>query len=174
MASTWYKWLILPVLFVRSVGPQEITVDPHPVYISVTEINHNAGDKTLEISCKIFSTDFETTLAKAFNTKIDLFNPRDKEVLNKQITDYIRKHLVIKADGKPTTLELVGFEREDDAIWNYFQVNNIAVAPKKVEVANSLLYDAFDQQINLLHVTVGGQRKSTKLNYPDANAAFEF
>ena len=34
----------------------------HPIFVSVTEIEHNAKDKTLEISCKIFTDDFEKTL----------------------------------------------------------------------------------------------------------------
>ena len=34
----------------------------HPIYVSVTEIQHNAKDKTLEISCKIFTSDFEAIL----------------------------------------------------------------------------------------------------------------
>ena len=34
----------------------------HPIFVSVTQIDHNATDKTLEISCKIFTDDFEQTL----------------------------------------------------------------------------------------------------------------
>ena len=43
---------------------------PHPYYISVVEINHNPTDKTLEISCKIFTNDFEATLEKNYKTKV--------------------------------------------------------------------------------------------------------
>jgi hypothetical protein len=173
MASYLYKWSFLLILL-AAIPTQRAGSAFHPVYISVTEINHNAAEKTLEISCKIFTNDFEQTLTKAFNAKVDLFNPRDKAVLDKQITDYMRKHLILKTDGKPVTLELVGYEREDDALWSYFQVNNITTAPKKLDVSNSLLYDMFNQQINLMHVTVGGQRKSTKLNYPDMVTSFQF
>ncbi len=41
----------------------------HPFYVSVTEISHNAKDKTLEISCKLFSSDFETVLEKWVHMK---------------------------------------------------------------------------------------------------------
>ena len=30
----------------------------HPIHVSVTEINHNAADKTLEVSVRIFTDDF--------------------------------------------------------------------------------------------------------------------
>ena len=71
------------------------------------------------------------------------------------------------------SLEFVGFEKENEAVWSYLQVSN-TVAPKRVEINNDLLYDAFDQQINLVHISVGGNRKSTKLNYPEASASFQF
>ena len=39
--------------------------------------------------------------------------------------------------------------------------------PKKVEAAVSFLYNLFDDQINIVHMIVGGQRKSEKLTYPN-------
>ena len=173
MVSSLYKWSVLVLLSVF-FPTQWAGSAVHPVYISVTEINHNPAEKSLEISCKIFTNDFEQTLTKAFNAKVDLFNPKDKAVLDKQITEYMRKHLVLKTDGKPVTLELVGYEREEDALWSYWQVTNMPNPPKKVDISNSILYDMFNQQINLMHVTVGGQRKSTKVNYPDMAASFQF
>ena len=144
----------------------------HPIFVSVTEINHNARDKNLEIACKIFTDDLETVLAKATGQKIDLFNPKDTALTGRQISDYISKHLLLKVDGKPVTLSFLGFEREQDAVWSYFEVNNVAGVPKNLAIMNNLLYDNFKQQINLMHVTVAGKRQSTKLDYPESDAAF--
>jgi hypothetical protein len=41
-------------------------------------------------------------------------------------------------------------------------------------VVNSILYELYDKQMNLMHVSVGGNRKSTRLNYPDKEATFNF
>jgi hypothetical protein len=176
MVTLLFKWLsILTVAFAGSelsTPSATAALDLHPFYVSVTEINHNATDKNLEISCKIFTDDFEATLTKNFNTRVDLFNPRDKQQVDRFISDYVGKHLVIKLDGKPVHLEFVGFERESEAVWSYFQVKT--PAPKKVEITNTLLYDSFNEQINLMHITVNGSRKSTKLNYPNGQATFQF
>jgi hypothetical protein len=176
MALLLYKWFFVSFL-AGMMGTKATRADKdnpiHPFYVSVTEINHNAGDKNLEISCKIFTDDFETALGKASGTKVDLFNPKDKQFVEKQITSYIKKHLVIKLDNKQVPLEFVGFERENEAVWTYLQVSNTS-APKKIDINNDLLYDSFDQQINLMHVSVGGNRKSTKLDYPDVSATFQF
>jgi hypothetical protein len=112
-------------------------------------------------------------LSKSAGIKIDLFNPKDKQATDKIVFAYIRKHLIIKLDNKPVTLEFVGFERENEAVWSYLQVST-ASSPKKIEISNDLLYETFNQQIHLMHVSVGGNRKSTKLNYPDSNTSFQF
>ena len=175
MAVPLFKWFV--IFFMTSLGysgrEESKGSFNHPFFVSVTEINHNAGDKNLEISCKIFTDDLETALTKSTGTKVDLFNARDKHLAEKQIAAYIKKHLVMKLDNKPVTLEFVGFERENEAVWSYLQVA-YTPAPKKVDINNDLLYDAFNQQINLMHISVGGNRKSTKLNYPDASASFQF
>ncbi|MET0298685.1 MAG: DUF6702 family protein [Flavitalea sp.] len=154
--------------------PSQDENDDHPIYVSITEINHNPSVKSLEIACKIFTEDLEAVLARAYGTKVDFFHPKDSAAAGKLITDYISKHLVISVDGKKVKPVLIGFEREVDAVWSYFEVTGVPVAPKTVNILNDLLYDSFKQQINLMHVTVGGKRKSTKVDYPDANASFSF
>lgn len=171
MASVLFKWLFGITLLAGE--PSMETSSFHPFYVTVTEINHNAADNNLEISCKIFTDDFETTLSKAYGVKIDLFNPKDKALVEKQIAEYVKKHLQLKLDSKAAKLEFVGFERENEAVWSYFQVSNTN-APKRIDIVNNLLYESFDEQIHLIHITVGANRKSTKLKNPETNYSFEF
>lgn len=145
----------------------------HPFHVSVVEINHNAVDKTLEITCKIFRDDFEKILIQNYKTKVDLINPTDRPAMEKLVNDYVQKHLGIKAGGKLLHYTGLGFEREDDAVYSYFQIENIS-SVKKIELTNTILHDLFDDQLSIMHVTVGGNRKSGKLNYPAKEAAFQF
>lgn len=145
----------------------------HPLYISVTEINHNAKDKILEVSCKVFTNDLEAVLEKMSGSRVDLSAAGEKTATDKLIDAYVEKHLRLRVDGRPVALHFVGSEKENDGTWSYFQVNDIS-SVKKIEAVDELLYDSFNQQINIMHVTVGGQRKSTRLDYPDANATFEY
>jgi hypothetical protein len=162
MVFLLHKWLLLGWMTVV-----------HPFFLSVTEINHNAKDKTIEIACKTFTDDLETSIHKSTGIKLDLVNPKDQAAVEKAIGDYIKKHLQLKADGKALQLEFVGYEKENEAIWSYYQVSNVA-AVKKIDVQTNVLFEASDKQINLLHVTVNGSRKSTKLDYPATNASFEY
>jgi len=145
----------------------------HPFHVSVVEINHNATDKTLEISCKIFTDDFEKVLEQNYKAKVDLINPPNKAAMDTLVKKYIISHLSLSADGKPVKLSYIGFERENEAVYSYVQVDNIP-AVKKIDIINKLMHDLFTDQVNLMHVIVGGNRKSTKLDYPETQANFNF
>jgi hypothetical protein len=176
MVILLYKWLFLASAFLangRSGGPAD-SAARHPLFVSVTEMNYNAADKNLEISCKIFTDDLEKTLSNIYHTKVDLTTPANKSEVDKLVKAYIISHLQLKLDNKAVTLGFVGYEKENDAVWSYFEVNNTTTAPKKIDVMNSILYESYDKQMNLMHVTVGGNRKSTRLNYPDKEASFQF
>lgn len=161
MAFLLHKWLVATVALI------------HPFFVSVTEVNHNSKEKTLEISCKTFADDLEKAIDNTAKLKVDLFNIKDSAIAEKGISDYIKKHLVIRIDGKPAQLEFIGFEREGDALWSYYQVSNVS-SVKKIDVNNTILHETSTDQINLMHVTVGGVRKSSKLDYPASEAIYNF
>ena len=185
MASFLNKWFFISVipLLLLNMRPISDTTEtksplrrvggPHPFHVSVVEINHNAADKTLEISCKIFTDDFEKVLAQNYKTKVDLINPPDKAAMDTLVKKYIITHLSLNADGKPVKLSYIGFERESEAVYSYVQVDGIAFV-KKIDINNKLMHDLFTDQVNLMHVIVGGNRKSTKLDYPETYATFSF
>lgn len=174
MVILLYKWLFLLSAFLQKDEAAALPYNVgHPLYVSVTEINHNAADKNLEISCKIFTDDFEKTLTNIYHTKVDLTAPANKAEADKLVMEYIKSHLLLKLDNKAVTLSFVGFEKENDAVWSYFEVQNTA-APKKIEVVNTILYETYEKQMNLMHVTVNNNRKSSRLNYPDKQASFQF
>lgn len=185
MASSFYKWLLIPymsslaLLFIDPnmyelpKAPHRGVGGPHPFHVSVVEINHNAADKTLEITCKIFTDDFEKVLVQNYNTKVDLINPPDKKAMDSVVKKYIVSHLSIVVDGKPGNFTYLGFERDAEAVYSFVQIENIS-SVKKVELTNKLMHDLFTDQINIMHVVVNGNRKSTKLDYPASTAKVEF
>lgn len=180
MAISSFKWSMITLLFFGHslltgfAHPKATEFPPHPFFVSVTEIEYNAGEKALEMSIKVFTDDFEKVLVKATGGPVDIYKPKDKALLEKQIADYIKKHFLIKADGKPLSLEYVGYEIEEQSTFSYFQVTNLPKAPKKIEISNAVFYEMFEKQISIMHLNVGGGRKSTKLDYPATEAVFEF
>ncbi len=146
---------------------------PHPFYVAVTEVTQNAAEKSLEVSCKFFADDFEETLQKAYKTPLDITAAKDKGNFDRFIPDYISRHLSLFADGKPVKLSYIGFEKDKESVYCYFEVLNTP-SVKQVQATNTLLHDFKNEQINIMHVTVNGKRQSTKLDYPASKAAFQF
>ena len=144
----------------------------HPVYMSVTEFVFDPVQKKAEMTCKIFSNDFESVLKK-YHTGVDLLNPTKKEISGRWMNEYVQQKLKVKVNGKPLTLEYLGFEIEEDAVL-IFYVSSAMESPKEIIFENKLLYDFKTAQMNIMHVEVNKQRKSRKLTYPDVIAKFEF
>lgn len=145
----------------------------HPIYVSVTEIQHNPKDKTLEISCKIFTSDFEAILKSKTKSKVNLLQPTDKILMESLVNQYIQQHLKIKVDGNLKPMEFLGYEQNEDAIQSFFEINDVA-ALKKIDVQDDILYEYKSEQISIIHVVVNGNRKSTKLVNPDNSFSLNY
>lgn len=172
MAASIYKWLVIPVLglVLTSATPPVV----HPLHVSVVEINHNKEDKTIEVSCKIFTDDFEKILTKNYKAKVDLTNPVSKPAMDSLVKKYIFSHLSISVNGKPVALSYVGFETQTDASYAYVEVDNVP-AMNKMEVATNLMYDMYEDQMNIIHATINGaNRQSNKITFPETNIVFNF
>jgi hypothetical protein len=182
MAAWLNKWLsfalLLPVFAFLPAKDEVQISDPiprivHPFHVSVIEINHNNSEKTLEISCKIFTDDFEKILAKNYKAKTDLINPPNKAAMDTLVKKYLLSHLSINVNNKPVAFSYLGFENEGEAAYGYIEVMNIP-SVSRMDIATTIMYDQFDDQMNIFHVTVNGNRKSIRLSYPEKNAVLEF
>jgi hypothetical protein len=145
----------------------------HPLHVSTTEINFNAKEKSLEISCRIYTDDFENVLAKQFKAKTDLSKATMHKAMDELVKKYLAAHLQFQVNGKSATANYVGFEKDDEATNVYLEINNIG-SLQKINLTNSILYDLFDDQMNILHVEKGGNRKSTHVNYPNRELGVVF
>lgn len=181
MATFLFQWFLFlgTSLFAAGATGSAVVNSPagatayHPFYVAVTEINHNASAKTLEISCKLFADDLEQVLEKTYHTALDISAAKDKAALDKFISDYIHKHLGLAIDGKAVQLNYIGYEKEKESAYCYFEVSNVP-SLKKVDLTNSILQDFNSDQINIIHFIFHGKRQSQKLDFPATKASFTF
>ncbi len=169
MASILYKWFFAVTACVFFTGSSL-----HPIYVSVTEMELNPKEKTLEVSCKIFTDDFEKVLRAGNKRHVDLIHPgAEKTAMDKLVNDYVQAHLKVTADGKLLNLKYLGYEVIDEGVFSYYECPGIDRL-KSIAIFDNLLYEYNDQQMGLVHVTVNGIRKSTKLNNPESRALINF
>jgi hypothetical protein len=145
----------------------------HPFHLSSTELNYNAKEATVELSCRVFTDDLEAALAKNFKIKADLSAESQHKTMDVFVKRYALANLALKGNSKPLALNYLGFEKDNEAVIIYLESVQIK-GLKKLETTNSILYDQYDDQSNIIHVTNNGKRKSSKLDYPEKKLVTEF
>jgi hypothetical protein len=145
----------------------------HPFYVSVTEIRHDAASNELQVSCRIFSDDLENVLKKQSKQSVDIIHPVNRTQTDSLVAGYLNKHLFLTIDGKAVRLHYIGYKIEEEAAWCFLEAENLPRF-KKIHVKDDILYTEHPNQINMIHVILNGERKSTKLDNPKADADIVF
>lgn len=150
-----------------------ILCSAHPFYLGVTHFKLNSKSNTLETSVKLFTNDFEACLKKLNGKTVDLINGSNKEEINKLINKYLQAHLIIKVNGKAAAFDYIGFEIEKDVTWVYIEYKKIK-SLKSLDIENTLLYDSFDKQTNIIRVETAAGEQNSKISCPEKTAKFSF
>jgi len=166
-----WAFIYQPLLYCYIVLGIALPVKPvkkvfHPIHVSTTNISYNNQDGKLEIICTIFTDDFEAALAKQFHTKTDLTKAEMHTAMDALVKKYVTGNLQVKTGTAPLTLNYVGFEINKEATDVYIETDKTPPV-KKIAADVSLLHNQFDDQINIVHITINGVRKSEKLDYPN-------
>ena len=145
----------------------------HPFYITMTDIVYRSTSKSVQVSVRIFTDDFEKALRKNCHCKVDLSSKDNTAAMNPLVQQYILQHLKIKLNGHGAMLVYKGYQPEGESTWNYFEVSAINKF-RRVHIVNTLLHDYKDEQISMVHVTANGNEQTNKLNFPESELDFNF
>lgn len=145
----------------------------HAFHTSLTEIQFNPKEKSLEISIRLFTDDLETALTKLNNgQKIMIGGKNDNSdaVLNK----YIQQHFaIITPQKQKKPLNFVGKELEGDATWVYVEMPNSADVKSHI-LYNDFMQELFDDQTNLVNFLYAGNKKTFLFNAKTKAAEIDF
>ncbi len=127
----------------------------HNYHVSNTLVHHNGAANTLEITVKIFYDDMKRLreMKEESATTMDFVFDTDK---------YIQENLILKINNLSMTLDPIGREVEDEMVYCYFEVHNL---PDVVvfDVTDSLLFDLYPDQTNMVDVEMNGWTKRVLL-----------
>ncbi|MCC6369966.1 MAG: hypothetical protein IT236_03050 [Bacteroidia bacterium] len=145
----------------------------HPFYLGVCELKYNNSERVLQGSVKLFVNDLEDALTKLNGAKVDLMNIKDSVATGALLKTYLHQRLSFVINDKKAAYHYIGFEQDQEAMWIYIEVLNCP-KPNKITVTNTLLYDFLKQQMNIVQVEVGADKKSSKVVNPEKELSFEF
>lgn len=123
----------------------------HKFYVSVTEIEYNEKEQSLQIISRVFIDDLEDVLKKRYNQDIKLGVRDETPGVRDHLEKYLQQKLNIQVNGKSVHLNYLGKEYENDMVLLYLEVPDVEDF-KNIKVKNSVLMDLYEDQKNLIHV----------------------
>ena len=162
---------LLLTLLMTGVNPPALR---HPLHVSVTEIEYDEKEKELEITMRVFVSDLETEIRlEKKQPELDILQPEGATTTEQIVGDYLRNHFNVWLDGKQQQTISLGQESDGDALVCYVLVKNVKKW-KTIEVYNNIIMTTYDDQSNLVHVTVKNEVKSARLTSENPKAKFIF
>ena len=130
----------------------------HEYHVSITRLRYEATQKTLEISVRTFTDDLEKGLSLANANR--RFVLRNDDENNAYLEQYLRKHFAVAGpDRQLRSFRFIGKEQEADATWIYLEVP-FSGNPDGWVMRHDLLMETFDDQVNMVNVKWGDDRKT--------------
>ncbi|MGJ3235328.1 DUF6702 family protein [Marivirga sp.] len=145
----------------------------HPFYVSITDLVYKEDTKSVQIMHKVFVDDFEQTLNKHYNVNLDILAMESTAEIDEMVKDYFSKRFAVSIDGKEQDITYIGSELEENVLWVYQEIYKVR-KPKKFRITNTVLFDEFDTQSNLVHTDLGGEIKTLRLTEGDGTQEVVF
>ena len=138
----------------------------HPYHVGSVELNYNQKSKTFEVTGRFFMDDLENAVNKKYGKNLHFLDQKSEKEMNILLKNYTSEYLKLKVNNQALPLNFVGYQEDKESV-DLFLESAAVTNPKKIETAVSLLYNLFDDQMNIIHIIINGQRKSEKLSYPN-------
>lgn len=147
--------------------------EAHKYYVSVTQIEYVEEQKSLQIISRIFIDDFERLLRERYDESITLAIENEKEIVDSYTEKYLKDKITISIDGRSQNIEFIGKEYEDDIMFVYMEITGVEDI-NAIEISNSVLFDVFEEQQNVVRTKIMGKNKSFILIKENAKGVLNF
>jgi len=140
----------------------------HRYHTSVTRLEYNAEERLVEITVQTFADDIEAALSRhngGGRVRLD-----STAKTNALLLDYLRNVIELKNGEERLELQWIGMELKGHSAWFYLQAS-APQGPAKTTVSNRLLFELFNDQVNIVNVVQNGKRESLVFKRGDAAKA---
>ncbi|MDG1052714.1 MAG: hypothetical protein P8O81_04935 [Flavobacteriaceae bacterium] len=146
---------------------------PHKYYVSTSLYEFKEDKGSLQVTIKIFKDDFINAIKT--NNGIDLYMKDDlnSEEIKFKINSYLLSNLSIFLDNKKYELFYLGLKKDTEMITCFLEIENLPDF-KKIKLENTILFDLFENQKNIIHLKKGNKKRSFILGKDSPNSVLEF
>ena len=145
----------------------------HKYYVSTSLYDFKENLGSLQITIRVFQDDFTEIIKKKYQVDISMNNDINSNEIKSKIKDYLLSNLSIYLDKNKYDLFYLGSEEKNEMIVAYLELEDIPTF-KSIELKNTILFDLFEKQQNIIHLKKGPNRKSFILRKNVPNVSFQF
>ena len=145
----------------------------HKYYLSLTQIEYNKNQKSLEVIINVFMDDIELAINKEYAIDLNLTTKDELKDADVYFHNYLTKNLTFTIDNDIVTYNYIGKEYEGDLVYFYLEIA-VKENPKSLEVFNTILLTYFEQQQNIVKFKNDSKRQSKILTKNTNKALLKF
>ena len=149
------------------------SISSHKYYVSLTQIEYNVKENSLEIIINVDMDDLEFTLNKDYDIDLKLTSNNELVNANTYFEKYLKENLKINIDHEKREFNYLGKEYEGDLIYFYLEIKNISM-PSSFQITNELLLKYFKDQQNIVKAKIESKTRSKILNKKNNIALINF
>ena len=145
----------------------------HKYYLSLTQVEYNKEQNRLEVIINVFMDDIEIAVNKEYDVDLRLTTKQELEDVYIYFKKYLLKNLSFLVNDKPVEYSFIGKEYEGDLVYFYIE-SSVIEDPSALQVNNTILFDYFEQQQNVIKFKNGSKRQSKILSKNNNKALLNF
>ena len=145
----------------------------HKYYVAVFQMEYVPQKKVVQMTSRVFVDDLEAAFTKKYAKKFNLGSSKELAESNAYIKKYFSENIDVKINGKSQPLTFLGKEMEGDVILCYYTLP-ADKSITSIEVKNTLLFEAFPAQQNIIHTNINKIRKSLMLTDGEPEGTLQF
>lgn len=108
---------------------------------------------------KVFIDDLELALENKHLERLELASKDEPQSASEHIETYVRQKFKIWINGEEKIYNYLGKEYENHEVFFYLEIENVDHI-KTIQVQNSMLCEAFQDQQNFVKLTIGKVQKT--------------
>ena len=128
-------------------------------YVSTTAIDYRPDLGTLQLTVKIFTDDFQNLLQKRYESDLRLDPDSDPKKIDFYSARYLQQKIKLNVDAQAVALQYLGKTYDIDQVSLFLEVTDV-LGFSTLTIENTLLFELFDDQQNIVRVKTPTQRKS--------------
>ncbi|WP_313808452.1 DUF6702 family protein [Flavobacterium sp.] len=145
----------------------------HKFYVAIYQVNYEPKKKELQITTRIFIDDLEKALETRFHKKIYLATSKEIPQTDDLIKSYLSEKFRISVNSSSKSLKFLGKETEDNVLICYL-TTPVLEKINTISIHNSVLTETYDEQQNIVHFKVNGNKKTVLMTDSEPDGQVEF